>query len=139
MYIKSLAHVCIHSSDLEATLKFYCEGLGMRKQFDFTRQGRVIGFYLQAGNHTFLEFFEKSEAPAGKPSGNLAHFCLETEAIEALHQHLIQAGYEPGPVTLECDNSYQFWITDPNGVHFEFHQYTPKSAQLHQENVAVNW
>ena len=138
MPIKSLAHVCLHSSDLDATLKFYCGALGMRKQFDFTRQGREIGFYLQAGNNTFLEFFETSEAPS-EPSGNLSHFCLETDAIEALHQTLLEAGYEPGPVSLGCDDSHQFWITDPNGIHFEFHQYTPKSAQFRQENVEVNW
>ncbi len=138
MPIQSLAHVCILTADLAATLKFYCGALGMRKQFDFTKQGRVIGFYLQAGNRTFFEVFETGQAPAGK-SGNLAHFCFETDSVEATRQALLQAGYAPDAIKLGCDNTYQFWITDPNGVRFEFHQYTPESAQFREENVEVSW
>jgi len=138
MPLKSLAHVCIQSCDLDATLQFYCGALGMKKQFDFTRQGRVVGFYLQAGNQTFLEVFETSQVPE-KKAGNLSHFCFETESIEAQHQALVQAGYKPGPISLGSDKSYQFWVKDPNGIDFEFHQYTPESAQFWQENVEVSW
>ena len=139
MSIKSLAHVCILSSDLDATLKFYCGALGMQKQFEFTKKGRVIGFYLKASERTFVEVFENSEAGDRKASSNLTHFCLETDSIEALRQSLLDAGYQPGPVKLGCDQSYQFWVTDPNGIHFEFHQYTPQSAQFALANVEVDW
>jgi len=139
MNIKSLAHICIHSCDLDATLKFYCGPLGMQKQFDFTKQGRVVGYYLKASNNTFVEVFESAGAREKKPAGNLAHFCLETESVEKLHRALTDAGYEPRPVKLGADKSYQFWITDPNGIDFEFHQYTPESAQFSNANVEINW
>lgn len=28
------------------------------------------------------------------------------------------------------DNSWQAWITDPNGIKIELHQYTDKSSQI---------
>ena len=139
MSIKSLAHVCILSADLDATLRFYCGMLGMQKQFDFTRKGRVIGFYLKASNDTFVEVFESDKARDAKPGGNLTHFCLETECLEALYQKLADAGYQPRPIKLGCDNSYQFWVKDPNGIDFEFHQYTPQSTQFTGTSVEVDW
>jgi catechol-2,3-dioxygenase len=32
--IKQLAHVCLHSEDLEETARFYCQGLGMEIAFE---------------------------------------------------------------------------------------------------------
>jgi len=138
MFIKSLAHICLYTADLAASLRFYCDALGMRKQFDFTRKGRLYGCYLQAGNNTFIELFEVDKPTAGKPEG-ITHFCLETDDMEGLHRRLAEAGYQPEPIKLGCDNSYQFWIKDPNGIHFEFHQYTPESAQFREDPVEVPW
>jgi len=139
MSIQSLAHVCLLSADLDATSKFYCGALGMEKQFDFTRKGRVIGFYLKASERTFIEVFESEKARDAKPAGNITHFCLETDDIEKLYQEVAAAGYQPRPIKLGCDKSYQFWVTDPNGVELEFHQYTPQSGQLTPGNVEVDW
>jgi catechol 2,3-dioxygenase-like lactoylglutathione lyase family enzyme len=139
MSITSVAHVCIKTTSLEKTARFYCDTLGMKKQFNFTKNGRVIGFYMKASENTFVEVFE---VPAPSPSdanGCLSHFCLETDAMEALRQKLIDAGYEPRPIQLGADHSYQFWIKDPNGIDMEFHQYTPESTQRTCKDVEVNW
>jgi catechol 2,3-dioxygenase-like lactoylglutathione lyase family enzyme len=45
--IKTLAHVCLFSRDLERTRQFYCDGLGLSVQFRFMRQGELFGFYLK--------------------------------------------------------------------------------------------
>jgi catechol 2,3-dioxygenase-like lactoylglutathione lyase family enzyme len=37
--LKQLAHICIHSEDLDATERFYTTALGMTKGFDFIRKG----------------------------------------------------------------------------------------------------
>jgi catechol 2,3-dioxygenase-like lactoylglutathione lyase family enzyme len=136
--LTSIAHVCIFAANLDATLRFYC-ALGLRKQFDFTKQGRVIGYYLRVSENTFIEVFEKPGANGATSASNLSHICLETDAIEGLRQQMADAGYQPGDIKLGCDQSYQFWIKDPNGVDIEFHQYTPQSAQLGQTPVEVNW
>jgi catechol 2,3-dioxygenase-like lactoylglutathione lyase family enzyme len=138
MSIKSLAHVCLKSTDLDATAAFYCGALGMKRLFDFTRKGKVIGFYMKADNTTFVEVFEAGET-APIEHQVLNHLCLETSDIVALQKALAARGLQPGEVKMGADNSYQFWMKDPNGMSMEFHQYTDKSAQFTGETVEVDW
>ena len=56
--LKSVAHVCIKTPDLARTLDFYGGALGMERLFDFTRRGRMIGFYLKLAERSFVEVFE---------------------------------------------------------------------------------
>jgi len=138
MNIKSLAHVCIKTTDLKVTADFYCGALGMTKFFDFTRKGDVIGFYMKAANETFVEVFLADEVEkSGKQALN--HFCLETESIEALRKLLIERGYAPGEIKMGADQSLQFWMKDPNGMDLEFQEYTAQSAQVTGGTVEVNW
>jgi len=139
MSIKSLAHVCIKTTDLGKTGDFYCAALGMEKLFNFTRKEQVIGFYMKAGNNTFVEVFLVGQAEPTSPNHTLSHFCLETDDIEALRQQLLDKGYSPGPVRMGADNSLQFWIADPNGINMEFHQYGGQSSQITGQDVEVNW
>jgi lactoylglutathione lyase/glyoxylase I family protein len=138
MSILSLAHACIKSTNLEQTAAFYCDGLGMKKHFDFTRVGKVIGFYLKAANDTFIEVFLADEVDS-TDKRCLNHFCLETGDLEALRNRLVQRGFAPGEIKMGSDQTLQFWAKDPNGLDVEFQQYSPKSAQVTGENVEVNW
>ena len=138
MSIKSLAHVCIKTTDLDATTKFYCGTLGLTKVFNFTRKGKIIGFYMNSGNRTFVEVFIADEIEKiGKQPLN--HFCLETDSIEALRKKVLGHGYEAREIHLGVDNSYQFWMKDPNGMDMEFHQYTETSTQFSGQDVEANW
>jgi catechol 2,3-dioxygenase-like lactoylglutathione lyase family enzyme len=138
MNIKSLAHVCLKSTDLDATANFYCGVLGMKRLFDFTRNGKLIGYYMKADNLTFIEVFESGEVDKIEKQV-LNHLCLETSDINALQKSLTTRGLEPGPVHLGADQSYQFWMKDPNGMAIEFHQYTEKSSQFTGKAVEVDW
>lgn len=60
--IKGIAHLCIRVADLGRTARFYCQGLGLEKAFDFRRDDKTVGFYLKAGNGNYLEFFEREPA-----------------------------------------------------------------------------
>lgn len=62
--IKSLAHVCILSRNLDRTLDFYCSTLGLEKGFDFLRDGELFGFYLKITGRQFLEVFQTGECRA---------------------------------------------------------------------------
>jgi len=138
MSILSLAHACIKTTSLEQTASFYCDALGMKKLFEFTRAGKPIGMYLKGENDSFIEVFLASEV-ASIDSRCLNHFCLETDDIKALHERVADNGYKPGDIKMGSDNSWQFWVKDPNGMDLEFHQYTPESAQFTGENVEVDW
>jgi lactoylglutathione lyase/glyoxylase I family protein len=139
MTIKSVAHVCIKTNDLERTLDFYSGALGMQKLFNFTRGGEVIGFYLKAANDTFIEVFRMDDAEQANGRQLLHHFCLETDAIEHLRQTLMEKGYAPQEIKMGADSTLQFWVQDPNGLDIEFQQYTEQSSQFTGADVSVNW
>jgi catechol 2,3-dioxygenase-like lactoylglutathione lyase family enzyme len=132
-----LAHVCLSSADLEKSEAFWIEALAMRRVFDFTKHGRRVGFYIEAGDGTFIEIFESASSPA--PSSALRHFCIETDDLDAVIDHLRAAGFSPTEKKLGCDKTWQFWVDSPEGVRFEFQQYTPQSSQHTGEPCEINW
>jgi catechol 2,3-dioxygenase-like lactoylglutathione lyase family enzyme len=138
MSIQSVAHVCLKTTNLDATADFYCGALGLKRIFDFTKQGKIVGFYLKASNETFIEVFH-ADAVEKIDRQVLSHFCLETDSIETLRKALADRGYAPGEIQRGADNSFQFWMKDPNGMSFEFHQYTDQSSQFTGRDVEVNW
>ena len=127
--INQIAHVCISSLDLEATRRFYCEGLGFRKVFDFKREGNLVGYYLGVTETTYVEVFRADEIDTRAKSA-VKHFCLEVDSIDDISSHLTRTGYEVTEKKLGADESWQAWVTDPSGVRIEFHEYTERSTQI---------
>ena len=138
MNITALAHVCLYGADLDAMTRFYCDVLGLKKIFNFNKKGRVVGFYLKVAEHNYIEVFEAANPTTAK-GACLSHFCLETSSLEVTRKCLEDAGYNPTPIKLGADQSYQFWVKDPAGVDLEFHEYTAESSQLVCRDVEVNW
>ncbi len=136
--IKRIAHVCIGATDLVEIEKLYCGALGFTKRFDFTKKGKVVGFYLHAGNDTFLEVFHADEVPwHGSP---IRHLCLETDDLDGLMARVKAAGYETGEKTMGADNTWQFWLKNcPNGVAIEVQQYTKDSCQHTGKPCEITW
>ena len=54
--IKTLAHICIFSKDLNRSLDFYCGALGLKRHFDFFKDDALFGFYLQAARAISSKF-----------------------------------------------------------------------------------
>ena len=127
--ITGLAHACFTVADLDRSLKFYADGLGMTKAFEFKNQeGRRTGLYFRAGRRTFVELFEgKLAKPAEGQS--YRHICLEVNDMDATIKELRARGIQVGDSKLGLDQSYQAWLTDPDGNRIELHQYTAKSWQ----------
>lgn len=133
--IKQLAHICIHSRDLEKTEAFYVDGLGMQRFFDFHRDGEWFGFYLKAGSNTFIEVFRGEPGAAG----TIHHVALEVEDMDALLERLEANGITATARKLGADQSWQAWLEDPDGVKIELHEYTRDSSQLTGKACIVDW
>lgn len=130
--IKQLAHVCLIHPDLAKAEHFYCNILGMKKRFDFVRECKPAGFYLEAGNGTYIEVFQ-GVPDAVKPG--ITHFCLETDSIDEVEKKFAASGYPLlKPKTMGRDGSWQCWAEDPAGIRFEFHEYTAASCQKTGKN-----
>lgn len=133
--IKQLAHICIHTNDLKKTLSFYRDALDLEIGFEFEKQGQPFGYYIKLGNTTFIEVF------LGDPGevGNIQHVAIQVTNLDALIHRIREHGYEVSDKTLGSDNSWQAWVTDPNGIKIEFHQYTDKSFQIVGGKCPVTW
>ena len=136
--IKRLAHVNIVSADLEKSEHFYCEGLGLKKTFQFYRNGALYGFYLDTGDTTFIEIFKQSEQPnLERPL--IRHFCLEVADIDGVIETIRSRNWEISDKKRGRDQSWQAWITDPDGVRIELMEYTEQSSQFTHADVDANW
>ncbi len=127
--ITALAHCCFLVRDLDTSLVFYRDKLGLTPAFDFiNEQGERYGVYLHVGGRSFIELFQgETEPPAAGQS--FRHVCLEVDDIEATVAALRARGIEVTPVTMGCDHTWQAWLTDPDGNSIELHGYTPESQQ----------
>ncbi|MCY3832225.1 MAG: VOC family protein [Chloroflexi bacterium] len=135
--ITRLAHVCIGATDLAATERFYVDSLGMAVAFEFFRGDQRIGFYLKAGDSTFIEVFAERENPNfERPI--IKHFCLQVEDLGAAVGKLQRAGVDVSAMKLGGDGAWQAWITDPSGVRIELMQYGDDSSQFSGEKVTLD-
>ena len=136
--VKQLAHVCILAQDLEATRGFYRDVLGMHTRSNFLRDGRTFGFYLDCGGRSHVEVFQK-DASTYSELNQINHFCLEVENIDAAIAHIKAKGIDVTAKKHACDDTFQAWIRDPNGVKIELFEYTDKSAQFTGGDRIADW
>jgi catechol 2,3-dioxygenase-like lactoylglutathione lyase family enzyme len=127
--VKGLAHVCFVVKNLEASRKFYCDGLGLKPAFEFRNaRGEWVGVYLHVGERTFIELF--AGAPGGAASdASYKHICIEVDDVAAEVARIRRAGIEIGDAKMGADGSWQAWLSDPDGNRIELHGYTAESRQ----------
>ncbi len=126
--IKALAHACFTVSDLDAAIDFYQHKLGLPHAFDFINDtGEKFGVYLHAGGRSFIELFQGEVGEGASPS--YRHICLEVQDVSATVDELRARDVEVSDAELGMDNSWQAWITDPDGNRIELHSYTADSWQ----------
>ena len=127
--IKGIAHACYTVRDLDAAIAFYCNRLGLKPAFDFINdKGERFGVYIHAGQRNFIELF-KGELGAPAKGQSYRHLCLEVDDLAATVAELRARGVQTTDAKLGGDQSWQAWITDPDGNRIELHQYTPESQQ----------
>ena len=128
--IAGLSHACFVVADLERSLAFYRDRLGMPVAFEFRNpEGKLTGVYLHVGARTFVELFQGKAEPTSQ-NASYKHICLEVDEIESTVAELTKRGVEVTGKKLGSDNSWQAWLTDPDGNRVELHAFTPKSKQV---------
>ena len=136
--IKQLAHVCIMSTNLGATQKFYDDLLGLETIFSFYKEDKLIGFYLGMDNRTFIEVFLNENA-SENDAPLINHLCLEVENMDAVIEKARAQGYEISDKKKGVDNTWQSWIYDPSDVRIELFEYTTDSTQFTGVDCEVDW
>lgn len=137
-FVRRLAHVCIFAHDLAATEAFWRDVLGMAVLFRFMKDGREIGYYLSAGGGSHVEVFEKAAAAFDERNA-INHLCLEVDDIASAVGHIRAIGVAVTDPSFGCDDTWQAWLADPNGVKIELFQYTDRSAQFVGGDRVATW
>ena len=99
----SVSHMGLCVSDLDRSLRFYCDGLGCTIE---KRQEGIGLIQLRAGTALIDlvpvdgKLGAAGGAPPGKDGRNLDHFCLRVEPFDesAIRTQLARYGYAAGPV-----------------------------------------
>lgn len=136
--IERITHVCIFTDDLDTTEKFYCGVLGLEKKFRISKENQIIGFYVEIGGGNYIEFFEQSDK-TNVGTQIIGHFCLEADDIDKLLEKLDEEGIERTEKKMGCDNCWQVWATDPNGLKIEFQEFTQNSSQITGKDCVADW
>ncbi|MFW5798566.1 MAG: VOC family protein [Planctomycetota bacterium] len=127
--ITGLAHACYTASDLDASIDFYCNKLGLKKAFDFINdRGERFGVYIHVGGRSFIELFV-GEVTASGEGTPYRHICLEVDDINTTVDHLRKQGLDVTDPKMGSDGSWQAWLADPDDNRIELHHYTERSRQ----------
>jgi catechol 2,3-dioxygenase-like lactoylglutathione lyase family enzyme len=132
--IKGLAHNAFKVKDMERSLHFYCDVIGLEKAFDIKdEEGNPWIIYLKISDTQFIELFyggtEESEVKSDIVGYH--HFCFEVDDINEIAKKIEDHGYKMDSKPAQGYNlNYNCWVTDPDGNGVEFIQLNPDSPLL---------
>ena len=131
--ISGLGHIAIRAKDVEATVRFYTETLGLQEAFRLhTEDGALAIVYLYIAPSQFIEVFPhgKNAPERGEETIGMVHICLEVPDVEAAFAEAKKRG---APIDTEVIRGRakcrQFWTHDPDGNPIELMELPPESLQ----------
>lgn len=116
MTILGMNHFTVLASDLDATLRFYCDLLGLRSgarpDFDFP------GAWLYSGDTAVLHVVSGRPVPQ-PPAGVIDHMAFSAQGlagtVEVLREHRIRFDLR----RLPGEGVWQLFLHDPDGARVE--------------------
>jgi lactoylglutathione lyase len=124
MKVGKLLHTRYRVNDLERTVRFYRDVLGLAEvKRHKSPRGSELVFLQTPGSEELIEicFLPGSESVAVQP--DLTHLAFEVESLAAFEKHLAQHGlkFSDGPTTTSTGTTFAF-IDAPEGYEIELIQ-----------------
>lgn len=120
-----ISFVTLAVADLDATRRFYLDGLGWQAELDVP--GEVI--MIRAGEHLILSLWDQDEfeaevGPIGRGQGvaplTIAHNVATPEEVDAVLATAREAGADPVSEGVQRDwGGYTGYFGDPDGFRWE--------------------
>jgi len=122
--ITAVSHVGINTTDLDRSLRFYHEILGLPIVEDLTLESGLRLVHLRAGPHSTVELFGRPEAVLPPPEGRyagLVHLAVNVDDVDAAYARLraqgVQFTVEPRPG--KGQTKRLAFLQDPDGTLIE--------------------
>jgi len=131
--VQKLSHIVLHVSDMERSLKFYRDILGLEVAFETNSEGlgdgaaamtaganfRVVGCLVRGG--IVLELTEGMSTAIHDGADDSYIIALSVSDIEEAHAQIIDAGVSPLMPPMEVMPGIKmFFVQDPDGRQIEF-------------------
>lgn len=131
--IAGVGHVAYRVADIDRTLRFYLDILGLKELARLNRDdGSLWLVYVAAGNGTILEFFPGGDEPLalGPRTQGYAHVSLHVDDLVGTLAEFRRRGLvAEGEPKRGADGNLGFWIIGPDGVRIELMELAPDGLQ----------
>jgi glyoxylase I family protein len=135
--IIGFSHVCIAVSDMEVSLPFYRDVLGLGVFFDLELEGssmevvtgepgargRMVGGMLGGTVVELLEFAHRSFRPSSETTLGYTNISLSVRDIDEALAALAASGVQADQQPVEIGGVRMFFVRDPDGTPIEFVSY----------------
>ncbi len=113
----SLGHVTVRSADFERTERFYCDLLGLR--IGSHPAIAVPGRWFYIGDRAVLHVLPRTAEAVAGSGGAIDHFAFDAEDLPAFEKRLEVAGQSFEGRRLADSDTWQVFLTDPDGARVE--------------------
>lgn len=131
--IKNLGHIAVRTKNLDESLKFYTQVLGLEEAFRMCgSDGKPYIVYLYIAPNQFIELFPNGvrRQEVGSDVIGFQHICLEVEDVNAAFAEMKEKGAPlDSDIIVGNAKCIQFWTHDPDGNKIELMQLPPESEQ----------
>ncbi|MFC4029887.1 VOC family protein [Streptomyces polygonati] len=146
----TLMHVAILCPDVDASLRFYREGLGFSRTYEWTKTSTATGeqvwcgrgVYVELEGQTYIELFDGGTAGTDSSAGPLQHLALIVPSVDEAYTRCLAAGgsafpletWDGGPTTVTINGDPEMlvrvaFVRGPAGELIElYEQYSPVVA-----------
>jgi catechol 2,3-dioxygenase-like lactoylglutathione lyase family enzyme len=136
--VTEMDHIVLRVSDIERSLAFYADTLGLApERVDLWRGGEVAFPSVRVNAGTIIDILHAgANSVSAAPGANLDHFCLVVDAarIEDVAAHLQAAGVQvlSGPALRSGarGDGMSIYLHDPDGNLLELRTYAPQPREL---------
>jgi glyoxylase I family protein len=147
--LRAFSHVCISVSDVERSLAFYRDVLGLEVIFDVQlagagmesatgeagARGRMVGCKVPGNGVTIelLGFAHRAEAKPARPGAlGYTNVSLSVDDLDAAHATLAARGLASLQAPIDVGGVRMFFVADPDGTPIEIIEF-PRGARTSAE------
>lgn len=131
MRITALDHIVLNVADVERSIEFYCDRLGLApERLDDYRRGEVKFPSVRLTGQSIVDLFPPAMHSSAEPGQNMNHFCVAVDgSMQDLEAALSRAGIA---IETRMDNNFgarglatSVYVRDPDGNVLELRTYEP--------------
>jgi catechol 2,3-dioxygenase-like lactoylglutathione lyase family enzyme len=105
----------IPSADLEKSLRFWVEGLGLTMDREMRREGKLIGCMVHNSPHLYFWLNQRAGTPAKPEDYNGIQLYWAPSDIHEVRERLKQLGYAVSEIVDRDYGQREFFVTDDDG------------------------